>query len=72
MLHPYYLLCFLPLVGNGKCILLGRYFCGHDLVNRFAMDNNEGSSYSYGEYVLDEQGVNILNDILFVFMSFGL
>ena len=48
MLHPYYLLCFLPLVGNGKCILLCRHFSGHDLVDRFTMDNNEGTSYSYG------------------------
>ena len=48
VLHPYYLLCFLSLVGNGKCILLGRYFSGHDLDNRFDINNNENSCSSYG------------------------
>ena len=48
MLHPDYLLCFLPLVGNGKCMLFGRYFSGHDLGNRFIIGNNEDSSSSCG------------------------
>ena len=35
---------------------------GHDLGNRFAMDKDDDSS-SCIEYVLDAQGIYILNDI---------